>query len=83
LPFRSRTEASAAAHKSWAFSKDRRKRTDAARAAQRGRTEREVDPDREMSAKAVENLRKWRQKELSAKGVAARQARAAQRRAEA
>jgi hypothetical protein len=62
MPFKSSTEAKARAHRSWAFTPDRSKRTAPARAAQYARDEKLVDPDGAMKpadrARAVENLRK-------------------------
>ena len=79
MPFRTRTQARAAVHQSWANTPDRAARTAAAREAYRARLEAEVDPDGLMKprdrAKAAENLRKARLLKASQKGVDARQAR--------
>ncbi len=62
MAFRTRTQARAAAHESWARTPDRTARTAAARAAAMAKLEAEVDPDRVMSPgdrrKAAENRRK-------------------------
>lgn len=70
MPFKDRTQAQIAAHKSWARTKDRSQRTAAGRAALDARLALEVDPDGEMSpddrAKAIQNARRARMLELNA-----------------
>jgi hypothetical protein len=62
MPFRTRTQAQAAAHESWAKTPDRTARTAAAREAILQKLEQQVDPDGVMSPgdrrKAAENARK-------------------------
>ncbi len=62
MAFRTRTQARAAAHESWARTTNRAARTAAAREAAMAKIEREVDPDGVMSPgdrrKAAENRRK-------------------------
>jgi hypothetical protein len=74
MPFRTSTQARAAAHASWAKTPDRAART---REAALAKFEREVDPDRKMSAgdrrKAAVNAQKARMNAMSQKGVDARQ----------
>lgn len=76
MPFRTSTQARAAAHASWAKTADRAARTAKAREAALAKFEREVDPDNKMSArdrrKAAVNAQKARMNAMSQKGVDAR-----------
>jgi hypothetical protein len=62
VPFRTKTQAAAAAHESWAATPDRSARTLAAREAYLAKLEAQVDPDGVMSdadrRKAAANKRK-------------------------
>lgn len=73
MPFRTSTQAAAAAHKSWAKTKDRSGRTAPGREAALQKLLDEVDPDHEMSEsdrlKAAENLRKARLYDAAQKSV--------------
>lgn len=84
MPFRTRTQARAAAHESWAHTSNRSARTAPGRKAALAKLEREVDPDGRMSqkdrAKAAINAQKARMFAISQKGVDARRAKAEARR---
>ena len=78
MSFKSRTQAKAAAHQSWAQTPDRVARTAKARKAVQANLEAAVDPDHKMSPvdrrKAIANAQAARMLALSQKGVDARRA---------
>ncbi|QNJ91521.1 hypothetical protein HZU40_09695 [Mycolicibacterium fluoranthenivorans] len=85
MPFRTRTQARAAAHASWAKTADRAARTAKAREAAIARFEREVDPDQRMSPrdrrKAATNAQRAHMLAMSQKGVDKRSAKRAAKQA--
>lgn len=81
MPFRTSTQARAAAHASWAKTPDRAARTAKAREAAVAKFERGVDPDNTMSPadrrKAAVNAQKAHMYAMSQKGVDKRKAKRA------
>jgi hypothetical protein len=81
MPFRSSTQARAAAHSSWARTPDRAARTAKAREAAVAKFERDVDPDGVMSPadrrKAAVNAQRAHMYAMSQKGVDKRKAKRA------
>lgn len=75
-PEQKTTQTRAAAHRSWAKTRDRTRRTSAAREAADARFEHEVDPDGTMDpaarAQAAASARRAFYLEIAAKSVAAR-----------